>query len=141
MDAHVQHLRTLFEVLRKHQLFVKKSKCAFAQTRVDYLGHTITDQGVSMDYSKVSSILQWPVPQSVKELRGFLGLTGYYRRFVKHYGLVCKPLTELLKKNNFRWNSQAQDSFEHFKKLMCSAPVLQLPDFKKPFVVETDASG
>ncbi|XP_071917152.1 uncharacterized protein [Coffea arabica] len=105
----------------------RRRKAPGGSKRIDYLGHTITDKGVSMDDSK--------------ELRGFLGLTGYYRRFVKHYGLVCKPLTELLKKDNFRWNTQAQAAFEHLKKLTCSAPVLRLPDFKKAFVVETDASG
>ncbi|XP_027088762.1 uncharacterized protein [Coffea arabica] len=141
LEEHIQHLRVVMNILRDNQLYVKKSKCTFAQKRVDYLGHTITDKGVTMDESKVSSILQWPVPQTVKELRGFLGLTGYYRRFVKHYGQVCKPLTELLRKDSFGWNTKAQESFEHLKKLMCSAPVLGLPDFKKEFVVETDASG
>ena len=91
---------------------MKKSKCAFAQKQVDYLGHTITDKGVSMDNSKVQSISQWPVPRSVKELRGFLGLTSYYRRFIKQYGLVCKPLIELLRKDNFKWNPQAQTAFD-----------------------------
>nr|XP_027097511.1 uncharacterized protein LOC113717062 [Coffea arabica] len=123
-EDHIQHLRLVLSLLRDNQLFVKKSKCAFAQRRVDYLGHTITDKGVSMDDSKVSSILHWAVPQNVKELRGFLGLIGYYRRFVKHYGQVCKPLTELLRKDNFRWNEKAQAAFEHLKELMCSAPVL-----------------
>ncbi|XP_027127715.2 uncharacterized protein [Coffea arabica] len=141
IEEHLQHLRIVMNILRENQLYVKKSKCAFAQERIDYLGHTITDQGVRMDDSKVSSILQWPVPKTVKELRGFLGLTGYYRRFVRQYGQVCKPLTELLRKDNFKWSIQAQAAFEHLKELMCSAPVLSLPDFKKAFVVETDASG
>nr|XP_027081138.1 uncharacterized protein LOC113703854 [Coffea arabica] len=141
LEDHLQHLRIVLNLLKDNQLYVKKSKCEFAQKRIDYLGHTITDKGVKMDDSKVNSILQWPVPQTVKELRGFLGLTGNCRRFVKHFGLVCKPLTELLRKDSFKWNSQAQAAFEHLKRLMCSALVLSLPDFKKAFVVETDASG
>ena len=88
--------------MRDHQLYVKRSKYAFAQKQVDYLGHTITDKRVSMDDSKAHSILQCPVPKSVKKLSEFLGLTGYYRRFIKQYGLVCKPLTELFRKASFK---------------------------------------
>ncbi|XP_027081018.1 uncharacterized protein [Coffea arabica] len=88
LEDHVQHLKTVLELLRDHQLYVKRSKYAFAQKQVDYLGHTITDKRVSMDDSKAHSILQWPVPKSVKKLSEFLGLTGYYRRFIKQYGLL-----------------------------------------------------
>ena len=107
---------------------------------MEYLGHIITVQGVATDPKKVDAMKEWPTPRTIKELRGFLGLTGYYRRFVQNYGILSKPLTNLLKKNSFHWDEAVEEVFEAHKLAMTSAPVLALPNFVKPFVVETDAS-
>ena len=140
-NDHLQHLKKVFNLLLEDQLFLKLSKCELGANQVEYLGHIITSQGVSMDARKVSCMLEWSIPQNVKDLRGFLGLTGYYRRFIKGYGMIAKPLTDLLKKNNFQWTDIAQTAFEQLKKVMVTAPVLALPNFNLPFVVESDASS
>lgn len=138
---HLQHISIVQQILRDHQLFVKKEKCQFAQEQVNYLGHVISNQGVSIDPEKISAMVQWPRPNSVKALRGFLGLTGYYRKFIKGYELIANPLTQLLKKNAFGWNEQAEKAFTYLKQAITTDPMLALPDFTKPFVVECDASG
>jgi hypothetical protein len=94
-----------------------------------------------MDPEKISAMVQWPKPKSVKALRGFFGLTGYYRKFIKSYKLIASPLTQLLEKNAINWNDQAEAAFTHLKQAMTTGPVLALPDFTKPFVMECDASG
>ncbi|GLU09408.1 hypothetical protein SLE2022_262720 [Rubroshorea leprosula] len=103
-EEHVKHLEKVFQLLKAHQLFAKASKCSSGISRVKYLGHFISAEGVSIDPNKVEVVKNWPIPKSVKELRGFLGLTGYYRRFVKNYGSTHKPLIDLLKKKAFNWS-------------------------------------
>ena len=138
---HLQHLRLVLDTLRTHRLFVKRSKCAFGTTSVAYLGHVVSAQGVAMDIDKVRAVQEWPPPRSTRALRGFLGLAGYYRKFIKNFGAMAAPLTRLLQKNAFAWSEEATAAFDALKRALTSAPVLQLPDFAKPFVVECDASG
>lgn len=101
IHEHKEHLTKVLEVLRREQLYAKRSKCSFGQDKVEYLGHIIIGEGVTTDPSKIEAMVNWPIPKSIKALRGFLGLTGYYRRFVQSYGVISKPLTNLLKKNSF----------------------------------------
>lgn len=97
---------------------------------------------MSTDPSKVDAVAQWPIPANTKELRGFLGLVGYYRKFVKNFGIISRPLTDLLKKHvMFVWTVQHDESFKALKSALCSAPVLALPDFSQSFSIETDACG
>ena len=141
LTKHLQHLRMVFEVLLKDEWKIKLSKCSFAQTQISYLGHTISAQGVGTDPKKVQAITEWPTPANAKELRSFLGLAGYYKKFVKHFGIISKPLTELLKKNTiFIWTSEHAKSFAALQHALSHSPILVLPDFSKPFCIETDAS-
>jgi hypothetical protein len=138
---HLRHLRVVLTELRWHQLFVKRSKCAFGEPSVSYLGHINSASGVAMDPAKVQAICDWPVPRSARAVRGFLGLLGYYRKFIYNYGAVATPLTALLKKEGFSWNDAAAVAFDDLKAAVTSAPVLAMPDFAKPFTVECDASS
>lgn len=141
MDLHLQHLDLVLNRLSQHKLYANKKKCLFAQSKLEYLGHIMSTEGVSADPLKLAAMSQWPAPKNLRELRGFLGLTGYYRKFVKSYGQLSRPLTDQLKKDAFGWSSEAQEAFLTLKKCMCEIPVLALPNFAEPFVVETDASG
>ncbi|XP_041994863.1 uncharacterized protein LOC121744871 [Salvia splendens] len=140
LEVHGEHLSAVLKVLQDHSFFVKLSKCSFCSSTVEYLGHLIGDGSLKADPSKISAMTAWPTPKNVKQLRGFLGLTGYYRRFIAGYAVIASPLTDLLKKDAFVWTPEAESSFLDLKVAMTSAPVLRLPDFEKIFCVETDAS-
>jgi hypothetical protein len=138
---HLRHLRVILTELRRHVLFVKRSKCAFGVSSVTYLSHIISEAGVAMDPVKVQAIKDWPVPRSARALRGFLGLAGYYRKFINNYGSIAAPLTVLLKKEGFAWGEEAAAAFDTLKAAVTTGPVLAMPDFTKTFVVECDASS
>ncbi|XP_061375179.1 uncharacterized protein LOC133317331, partial [Gastrolobium bilobum] len=140
-SSHWAQLCQVMEVLQKNCFVANFKKCSFGRKELEYLGHVISGTGVKTDSSKVASIKDWPVPLSLKGLRGFLGLTGYYRRFVKNYGHLASPLTRLLKKDRFAWDVTAQGAFDELKAVMMSLPELALPNFDEEFIVETDASG
>ena len=112
LAEHVQHLKQVFAVLQQHRLFVKKSKCSFAKSALEYLGHIISAQGVATDPAKVEAVQKWPRPKNLKQLRGVLGMAGYYRRYIRDFGLISRPLTALLKKNvPFIWTDIEEQSF------------------------------
>jgi hypothetical protein len=138
---HLHHVKTVLEVMREHQLFIKRSKCSFGEESVTYLDHVISADGVAMDTQKVLAVVDWPVPQLVHAVRGFLGLAGYYRKFIHDFGIIAAPLTTLLKKDGFLWSAEADQALQELKTALTIAPILQLPDFTVPFIVECDASG
>lgn len=143
-EDHIQHLRTVLEVLRKHQLYAKLSKCDFLKTEVDFLGHVVTPEGIKMDPKKLTAIQDWPQPTNLKEVQSFLGLVNYYRRFIRNHAELCAPLTDLTRKEQpFTWTQQQQAAFDTLKQKLTSDPVIAIPDPSKPFTVKvtTDASS
>ncbi|XP_023638085.1 uncharacterized protein K02A2.6-like [Capsella rubella] len=140
-DSHKSHVEQVFSILRQQKLAVKLKKCEFGQRELEYLGHIISDAGVKVDKSKIQAMLDWPTPTTITELRGFLGLTGYYRKFVQDYGIIARPLTNLLRKGSFGWGPEADKAFLKLKDAMTTTPTLALLDFTKTFVIQTDASG
>jgi len=142
LEEHLLYLQQVFTILQQHKFLLKHSKCSFAQTSLEYLGHIISGTGVSTDPTKVNVVANWATPTNVKQLRGFLGLSGYDRKFIKNYVLFSRPLTDLLKKNvPFVWTGQHQLCFDTLRAALISAPVLALPDFSKGFQIETNASA
>jgi hypothetical protein len=144
LEEHEEHVRTILAELRKHELYAKESKCEFFKRSVTFLGFIVTDQGIKVDPRKVAAAKEWPVPKSVSDCRSFLGFVGFYRKFIKNHSKIVAPISDLTKTANgakFAWTSQAQEAFEQMIELLCSAPVLILPDPSKPYVVTTDASG
>jgi len=140
-QEHVAHVDQTIQILREHRLYAKKYKYSFGKQEIDYLGHIISKKGVKVDPHKITDMQNWPVPTTLKSLQGFLGLIGYYMKFVKYYGKIVAPLTMLLKKNAFQWSPQVEAAFLKLKDAMCTTPVLVMPNFSKTFMIESDAYG
>ncbi|WVZ64118.1 hypothetical protein U9M48_013685 [Paspalum notatum var. saurae] len=139
---HEEHLQIVLSRLREHKLYAKFSKCAFWLKEVAFVGHILSAKGVAVDPSKVEDVLNWKQPQTVTEIWSFLGLAGYYRRFIKDFSRISKPMTALTQKNTkFAWSPKCEEAFGTLKKLLTSAPILAQPDITKPFDVYCDASG
>ena len=155
-EEHISRLEFVFGRLREHGLKMQLSKCHFFQKEVKYLGHVVLEEGVKTDPGKTSVIHEWKTPSSEKELRSFLGLAGYYRRFVKGFAQIAAPLHAILTKQDRRtrkkrtpydtrnfsekWDSNCEKAFQNLKKCLTEALVLGYPDFTTSFIVETDAS-
>jgi hypothetical protein len=131
-EEHEKHLRMVLEKLRSNQLYAKFSKCEFWLIEVTFLGHVISTGGISVDPSKVNDVLNWMPLTNASEIRSLLGLVGYYRRFIKDFSKIAKPMTRLLERDkDFDWTEECQVNFEELKKRLTSAPVLILPDITK----------
>src|SRR3954471_21695524 len=140
-NEHEKHLRLIMEKLREHKLYAKFSKCEFCLKEVGFLVHVVSAKGVAVDPGKVASVTEWESPKNVGDIRSFLGLAGYYRRFIENFSKIAKPMTELFKKENkFLWTEACEASFQELKKRLVTAPVLCLPDIQKDFQVYCDAS-
>ncbi|GJP42069.1 hypothetical protein CLOM_g1661 [Closterium sp. NIES-68] len=141
MKQHVEHLRRVFEILRRERFYVKLSKSEFALEKVQFLGHMVSARGVHVDPKKIEAVRTWKTPENVKELQQFLGFANYYSRFVPQYAKLAAPLTNLLKKNTpYKWETKHQEAMEQLKQALTSAPVLILPDPERDYVIEADAS-
>nr|GFB42651.1 putative reverse transcriptase domain-containing protein [Tanacetum cinerariifolium] len=140
-EEHEDHLRTVLQILRQEKLYAKFSKCEFWLSNVAFLGHIVSAEGIAMDPAKVEAITKWPRPTSVTEVRSFLGLAGYYRRFVEGFSRLALPLTKLMRKGEkFVWNEEREKSFEELKQRLVSAPILTLPSGSRRFQIYSDAS-
>ena len=140
-DEHLQHLREVFERLRQSNFTIKLSKCYFGKSEAQYLGHIVSQDGVKPDPVKIAAVESFSVPQTLTDVRSFLGIVNYYHRFVPDLGTLAEPLYYLMKKNvHFSWNEQCQAAFEKIKVLLVSSPTLRFPDFTREFIICCDAS-
>lgn len=142
IQEHEERLREVFDRLRQYNLKLQPAKCEFMRREVNYLGHIISEDGIRPDSKKTACLTRFPVPRNPKEVKSFLGLAGYYRKFVKDFSRISKPLTSLLKKEaRFEWSDMCQNSFEELKEILTTEPLLRHPDFSQPFLITTDASN
>ncbi|GJY48975.1 putative reverse transcriptase domain-containing protein [Tanacetum coccineum] len=141
-EDHENHLRLMLELLRKEKLYAKFSKCEFWLQEVHFLGHVVNHDGIHVDPSKIEAVKSWKAPTTPSEVRSFLGLAGYYRRFIENFSKIAKPLTSLTQKNQkYEWGEKQEEAFQTLKDNLCNAPILSLPDGVEDFVVYYDASN
>ncbi|GJR62439.1 putative reverse transcriptase domain-containing protein [Tanacetum coccineum] len=140
-QEHEEHLKQILELLKKEELYAKFSKCEFWIPKVQFLGHVIDSEGIHVDPAKIESIKDWTSPKSPTEIRQFLGLAGYYRRFIEGFLKIAKPMTKLTqKKVKFEWGDKQETAFQLLKQKLCSAPILALPEGSEDFIAYCDAS-
>ena len=141
VEAHENHLRLILQTIREKKLYAKLKKCEFWLLEVAFLGHIITKEGVSVDPHKIEAVVNWPTPTNVTEVRSFMGLAGYYRRFVQDFSKIAVPLTQLIRKGvAFEWSEERESAFQELKTRLTTAPVLALPSGTEGFVIYSDAS-
>ena len=142
IHSHAGRLSSVFSWLKEANLCMQLEKCVFGSKEVEYLGHIVSSEGVKPDPKKVQAVKNYPVPKTVRDVRSFVGLVGYYRRFIKHFSDLAKPLTELTRKNLlFKWGKGQGTAFDTLWEILCMEPILKYPDFQLPFLLSTDASG
>jgi hypothetical protein len=139
MEEHEQHLRMVLQVLREHQLYAKLIKCSFYQRKIHYLGHIISEEGIIVDLEKVEAIREWSTPRNIAEVRSFMGIVGYYRRFIPRFSKIAHPITSLQRKEKkIQWTEDCNKIFQRLKKLLTNAPILGIADPNVDFMVCTN---
>ncbi len=143
LEEHISHVRSVLKRLLQYQLYAKAEKCEFHQTSTSFLGYIISQKGVAMDDRKVKAVLEWPQPQTIKELQRFLGFANFYRRFIRDFSAIASPLTTMTKRHAARltWSPESRQAFNELKTRFTSAPILRHPDPECEFIVEVDASN
>ena len=142
LEEHVEHILEVLQRLKEANLRLNAEKCTWCAKEIKILGHIVKNNSVSMDPAKIESIKTWNNPKTVKQLQQFLGLCNYYKRFVENFSKIAAPLFKLLKKDNkFDWDDSCQSAFDELKRKLVSYPILRQPDWSKPFLLYTDASG
>ncbi|KAL6225621.1 hypothetical protein ACLB2K_004470 [Fragaria x ananassa] len=138
---HKNHLETTLQVLREHKLYAKFEKCDFWQHQVKFLGHVVSQAGIAMDPAKIEAVLEWKAPTTPTEVRSFLGLARYYRRFIEGFSKIALPMTRLTRKNvKYIWDDNCERAFQKLKERLTTAPILTIPESGVPFVIYSDAS-
>lgn len=142
LQEHIENLKIILKTLREYNIKIQIDKCEFLQKEVAFLGHVVTPEGVKPNPEKIRVIQEWPLPKNEKELKGFLGMVGYYRKFIRDFAKIAKPLTQQLRKGEtIQHTPDFVSAFKRCRKLLTCSDVLQYPDFSKPFVLTTDASN